>query len=404
MTRYNPVMTYVPRLLLLFSLALLPVVAADNTAVAVAGFDELVRQDYAALSRRFSPQMAAALPAEKLSSAVGPALQSLGALRGARPQPQMAPGQGLQVFTFPAVFEKGKIQVVIAVNAEGQIAGLRLLPAPPDEAKPGELTVNTGDLRLPATLTVPAGDGPFPAVVLVHGSGPHDRDETIAANAPFRDLAEGLAARGIATLRYVKRTKQYPQRPVATVKEEVIDDAVNALALARTQTRIDPNRVFLLGHSPGGYLAPRIAAQDGRVAGIILLAANARPILEAAKEQIEYIGARPETLDLVKSAAPDSYWRDLDLYDPVASARNVRAPILALQGERDYQVTFKDFEMWRQGLKSRTDVVFKTYPKLNHLFLEGEGKPMPAEYSVPGHIPAYVMDDIAAFIRNPAGK
>jgi dipeptidyl aminopeptidase/acylaminoacyl peptidase len=225
----------------------------------------------------------------------------------------------------------------------------------------------------------------------------------VGANAPFKDLAEGLAARGVATLRYVKRTKQY-QSPVATVKEEVIDDALSALALARQQPGVDLQRVFLLGHSMGGYLAPRIAQGDPALAGIVLLAGSVRPILDLAREQLQYLGAPPSMLDTLRASAPASYWDDLAGYDPVALARKVQAPFLILQGERDYQVTMTDFNLWKEGLKARQDVTLKSYPKLNHLFLEGEGKSLPAEYSTPGHIPAYVLDDIAAFVKKPAGR
>jgi dienelactone hydrolase len=381
-----------------------PAAAADPRSIAEAAFDELLRQDFAALAVRFSPQMSAALPQEKLAAAVGPVLKSLGALQGGRPQPQVSSTQGVEVYTFPAVFERARMNVVVAIDAQGRVAGLRLMPPSPEPPKPGELVVESSDLKLPAVLTVPEGPGPFPVVVLVHGSGPHDQDETVAANAPFRDLAEGLAARGVATLRYVKRTKQYPQRPVATVQDEVIEDALAAIALARKQNRIDPKRVFLLGHSLGGYLAPRIAAADPSLSGLILLAANARPILELAREQLEYLGAPPETLEKLRGAAPASYWADLEKYDPIAAAAKLPKPMLILQGERDYQVTMKDFGIWKSALGGRKDVILKSYPKLNHLFLEGEGKSLPAEYGKPGRIPGYVLDDIAAFVRTPPGK
>jgi dipeptidyl aminopeptidase/acylaminoacyl peptidase len=309
----------------------------------------------------------------------------------------------MDVFVFPCDFAAAKINIVITVNSAGQLAGLRLMPSAPEPVKPGELVVATGSIRLPATLALPTGAGPFPVVVLVHGSGPNDRDETVGANAPFKDLAEGLAARGVATLRYVKRTKQVPSS-VATVKEEVIDDALSALALARQQPGVDPKRVFLLGHSMGAYLAPRIAQGDPALAGIVLLAGSVRPMLDLAREQLQYLGAPLSVLDTLKAAAPQTYWDDLASYDPVALARKVQAPFLILQGERDYQVTMKEFELWREGLKARQDVTLKSYPKLNHLFLEGEGKSLPAEYSTPGHIPAYVLDDIAAFVKKPAGK
>jgi len=380
-----------------------PLRAADSRSVAESAFDELVRQDFAALAKRFSPQMRAAAPEDRMAAQLGSAVKSLGPLRGARPQPRIGRVQNNDVFVFPAEFQNSRANILISINADGQVAGLFFQPPDPEPPKPGELLVVTGDIRLPATLTLPEGSGPFPAVVLVHGSGPHDRDETVAANAPFKDLAEGLARRGIATLRYVKRTKQYP-RLVATVKEEVIDDAVSALALLRQQPKIDAKRIYLLGHSLGGYLAPRIAQRDSTVAGVILQAGNVRPVEELAREQIAYLGAPPEVLEQLKRAAPASYWDDLKAYDPAGAAQKLAVPFLVLQGERDYQVTMKDFELWRTALKGRRDATLKSYPKLNHLFLEGEGKSLPAEYSKPGHIPAYVLDDIAAFIKGSSGN
>ena len=377
--------------------------AADSRAIADGAFDEFIRQDFASLAKRFSPEMSAALPLEKLAG-VSPVLKQLGALRTGRPTPQIMAVQGMNVFIYTCDFSMTRMNIVITVNPAGQIAGLQIAPPPAEAPKPGELVVVTDSIKLPATLALPTGTGPFPIVVLVHGSGPNDRDETVGANAPFKDLAEGLAARGVATLRYVKRTKQYPQSPVATVKEEVIDDALSALALARQQPGVDPQRVFLLGHSMGAYLAPRIAQGGPAPAGIVLLAGSVRPILDLAREQLQYLRAPLSMLDTLRASAPASYWDDLAGYDPVALARKVQAPFLILQGERDYQVTMTDFNLWREGLKARQDVTLKSYPKLNHLFLEGEGKSLPAEYSTPGHIPAYVLDDIAAFVKKPAGK
>lgn len=380
-----------------------PLHAADSRGIAESAFDELVRQDFPALAKRFSPQMRAAAPEDRMPAQLGSAVNSLGPLRGARPQPRIGRVQNNDVFVFPAEFQNSRANILISINADGQVAGLFFQPPDPEPPQPGELVVVTGEIRLPATLTLPEGSGPFPAAVLVHGSGPHDRDETVAANAPFKDLAEGLARRGVATLRYVKRTRQYP-RPVATVKEEVIDDAVSALALLRRQPRIDAKRVFLLGHSLGGYLAPRIAQRDSAVAGVILLAGFVRPLEEVAREQIAYLGAPPEAMGQFKRTAPASYWDDLSTYDPAGAAQKLAVPFLVLQGERDYAVTMKDFELLRAALKGRRDATLKSYPKLNHLFLEGEGKSLPAEFSKPGHIPAYVLDDIAAFIKGSTGK
>jgi hypothetical protein len=95
---------------------------------------------------------------------------------------------------------------------------------------------------------------------------------------------------------------------------------------------------------------------------------------------------------------PASYWLDLRGYWPAETAKSLKIPMLILRAERDYQVTAADFEGWRKSLSARTDIEFKSYSKLNHFFIEGEGKSTQAEYDQPGNIPAYVIEDIAAWI------
>ena len=137
---------------------------------------------------------------------------------------------------------------------------------------------------------MPKGKGPFPGLVLVQGSGPHDRDETVGGSKPFKDLAWGLASRGIAVLRYVKRTKQYPTIDAApTMTAETVDDAVRAAELLSRQSEIDLQRIFVLGHSQGGYMMPRIMQRDAGLAGVIVMAGNVRPLDELIVEQTEYL-------------------------------------------------------------------------------------------------------------------
>ncbi|MBC7258671.1 MAG: alpha/beta fold hydrolase [Chloroflexi bacterium] len=281
---------------------------------------------------------------------------------------------------------------------------------------------------MPATLTMPNGPGPFPAVVLVHGSGPNDRDESIGPNKPFKDLAWGLATRGVAVLRYEKRTKQCPAQMMQsmstlTVNEEVVNDALAAVAYLRGVPAVDPDRVFILGHSLGGTVAPRIAARDPRLAGLILLAASNRNLADLMVEQNEYLATLDGTVTAEEAQALDqlckqvervkaldfkegevilgagrAYWADILAYDPVATARSLTVPMLILQGERDYQVTRVDFAAWKDGLAGRAGVQFKSYPALNHLFIAGSGQPNPGEYDVPGNVAREVVDDIAAWI------
>jgi dienelactone hydrolase len=282
---------------------------------------------------------------------------------------------------------------------------------------------------------LPSGKGPFPAVVLVHGSGPNDRDETVGANKPFRDLAEGLASQGIAVLRYEKRTKQHGARMAAslsnfTVRDETIDDALAAVELLRRTEGIDAKKIFVLGHSLGGMLVPRIGAADARVAGFVVFAGATRPLEDTMVRQFEYLAALDGTVSEAERAnientkrqaarikelkagdaataavnglllgAPPGYWLDLRGYDPPQAARALKRPLLILQGERDFNVTMDDFRNWRTALAGHKEIEFKSYPKLDHLFYEGEGAATGADYDRPRNIPRYVIDDIAAWVK-----
>ena len=97
--------------------------------------------------------------------------------------------------------------------------------------------------------------------------------------------------------------------------------------------------------------------------------------------------------------APRSYWADIVSYRPVETAARLAQPLLVLQAERDYQVTMQDYGLWRTGLLKCRNVSFKSYPKLNHLLQEGTGKATPDEYQQPSSVPAYVLDDLARFVR-----
>jgi dipeptidyl aminopeptidase/acylaminoacyl peptidase len=293
------------------------------------------------------------------------------------------------------------------------------------------VTVGAGEWSLPGTLTMPVGRGPFPGLVLVHGSGPHDRDESIGPNKPFRDLAWGLANAGIAVLRYEKRTSEYKEKFATlrsfTVREETIDDAVLAVASLRNNPRINAQKIFVLGHSLGGMLAPRIAEADPRIAGLVLLAGASRHLSEIVVDQMEYLGMTDASLIDPKLAMaslrheatrvmnpdlpldipaselllelPASYWRDLTAYHPADAAAGLRIPMLILQGGRDYQVTLTDLRGWHDALEGRMDVVEKVYPDLNHLFMTGNGKSTPAEYEIPGQVAEQVISDIGSWIK-----
>ncbi len=299
-----------------------------------------------------------------------------------------------------------------------------------------KITVGEGtDFPLNGLLTLPEDvSSPVPAVVLVHGSGASNMDEKVMKLTPFRDLAEGLAKHGVASLRYDKRTFVYGRKMakmLATAKEETIDDAILAVKLLKKDPRIDPERVFLLGHSMGAMLAPRIDAEGADCRGLILLAGTpfrmedivVRQLGQAAGKGLlgkivtweqKVYGKKFEGLyDMPDEEAKKKKWAGgLTLYYFKEMGRKTAdeyllesaKPVLILQGGKDFQVLAEeDFAAFRERLKDRPDTFFKLYPTLNHAFVEGiydDILKATKDYSIERHIGEEVIGDIASFILN----
>lgn len=341
-------------------------------------------------------------------------------------------------------FEKFIINAKVVFDEDGKISGLWFQPEktefdykPPlyaDTLSFSESEINFGaeGWELPGILTLPEDVDKPPVVILVHGSGPQDRDETIGNNKPFKDLAWGLASVGIAVFRFDKRTLVHSEKFVdimdsITVYEEIIEDVLYAIDYLKNTDQIDSERIFVLGHSLGGYEAPKIAQLSQDLNGIIILAGNTRPHDDLIIDQINYIFSLDgviteqeslyfEQLDLqievlrsdsfnintpaqlLPLGLPASYWIDLKEYDPVKTAHELDIPILILQGERDYQVKMIDFQGWKDGLSDRSNVEFISYPDLNHLFVEGDEMSVPDEYNSEGHVFEKVIEDISNWI------
>lgn len=424
-----------------------------------ASLNALVRNDYKSVGKDFAPAFASRFSPSKVEHA----WQSVQAAAGNYQSHGVARLQtlgGQSVVVTPIKFAHAPWDSLFMCDSHNQITNAQLMPASQlDNAidanrRAAEVktqvkaTTETNGVRveplpvpspygpLRGALTLPAGNGPFPAVVLVGGSGPNNLDEAVGGSKPFRDIADGLAAAGIASLRYDKRQTDYPVKMSAnahlTVDEEETDDALTAAHLLANQHEVDPHRVFLLGHSEGGMLAPRIGQRDPGLAGIIMLATPARKLLAVSREQEreqgqrlglpanriraseKQLAAEEQLLDSANpklppqgsfSGAPQSWWLSLHDYDQVAVAKSLSLPMLILQGDSDFQVSPKrDFDAWKNALVGKLDVTFKLYPGLSHLFTPAGKTLTTADYTKPAEVDPNVIRDIVSWMTVQAAS
>jgi len=406
---------------------------------------------FAEIRDLFAPQLRAMVTAEALQVAWAAEFGRRGPVSSVGAPVREPAGPGVVVVRVPVTCERGELTLVVSVHEAGWLTGIQLAPAsaaqptgpwePPAYADPAkfdeqDVTVGSGPLAVPGTLSLPHQPGPRPAVLLLAGSGPMDRDETIGRNKPFKDLAWGLASRGVAVLRFDKVTYAHPSEVKkaqdVTVADEYVPQAVAAVHLLRQHAAVDAGRVFLLGHSLGGTVAPRVAAVEPSVAGLVILAGGAQPLHWAIVRQARYLAsldpqmaaaAQPaiealsEQARLVDSpelsaspaselpfGVPASYWLDLRGYNPVAVAAALGKPILILQGGRDYQATVPDdLARWKAGLAHRPDVAIRVYAPDNHMFFPGTGPSAPAEYEPAQHVDPAVVADIASWLTAVSG-
>lgn len=276
-----------------------------------------------------------------------------------------------------------------------------------------------------------------PAVVFVHGSGSSNMDEKVGKLTPFKDLAEGLAQLGIASVRYDKRSFAHPfkilREKIITVKEETIEDAIRATELLKRDSRIDKDNIFIAGHSMGGMLAPRIDAEGGNYKGLILMAGSPRRLEEImldqneavmrsgkgllqwfVKTQVAKISAMFEGMyelsdeetkkKKVGNGTTLYYFKEMGEHQSSNYLVKLEKPILIMQGEKDFQATLEnDFAAYKELLNDKKNVTFKVYENLNHLFVPSVyGNIMKAmkEYKVEQHIGKNVIKDLADWIFN----
>lgn len=298
-----------------------------------------------------------------------------------------------------------------------------------DEKK---IKIGDGDNKIDGILTMPKEALKPPVVILVQGSGQSDMDETISKvgkNKPFKDIAEGLAEKGIATIRYNKRFYQYPKLAPKnlTIQDEVLNDVNFAINLAYNNEDLDNKKIYVLGHSLGGMLAPEIAKNNKEVTGIISLAGSPRKlediILDQNKavldkmtdktesEKATLLGQVQDEVNKVKAIKANDesttifgvnseYWGSLNNINIPEIVKGLNIPMLFLQGDADFQVyTDVDFKAWKDILNGNNNATFKSYQNLNHLFMQTSDKGDVTEYDIHGNVDKAVISDIADWIN-----
>ncbi|MBD3335601.1 MAG: alpha/beta fold hydrolase [Candidatus Eisenbacteria bacterium] len=365
------------------------------------------------------------VPAEEMELRIGPVRVHLVVESGTgRLLQASVPSQGLR-FELREMRRGGDVVYRTAERRRRETEGYREL----------ELQFDSGGLTLTGSLTLPQDEGPFPAVLFLAGSGPMDRDATMGPNAPLRSLAHELARRGFASYRFDKRTYLYPHKldPVqVTLDEEILDDAEAALRLLMGRVDVREDQVFVVGHSLGATAALLLDPPAPGLRGAVLLAPMGRPFTEVLASQMRYIRELAEAeeppaqstiafterilaqLDSLRAGtlpeermilgAPAEYILDLEQRDVIGGAHRLDAPILILQGGKDYQVTEEDAQLLEQQLAAQgIEVTVKIFPELGHHFMPIEGTPRPEAYETPGRLDRRVVDHIANWMRERMG-
>ena len=420
--------------------------ALNEDAILVAS--ELMSGDFDRVHARFSPELASELDASELGSVWAATVEVLGShLEHISCTGEVRDGYYIAVCR--ELYDGGGLDIQVTYTSEGSIAGVYLSYSDSDIPDKSASFV-TEDIILAAeaetplggTLTLPANVENPPIVILVQGSGALDRNETIYTNKPFKDIAEGLAELGVASLRYDKRYYSYPDRAeqlgaAITLRDEVLDDLDAAITLLRTDERFSESRIYVLGHSLGGMLMPFIAVEHPNLSGVISMAGSLRELWEISYDQVQAAlgelapssSLSDEDRALLKaqteqaeqdisilrgdlSEIPEdrlllgmytSYWRSAAELCGMNYIDRVEIPMLILQGSADFQVSAeKDYPLWQEKLSGRDNVEFHLYEGLNHLMMPTQGKSDISEYQTPEHVSPEVVADIAEFIISTA--
>ncbi len=299
-----------------------------------------------------------------------------------------------------------------------------------------EQNISFGDSQweLEGTLTIPKNViGNAPLVILVQGFGSHDRDLTLGKNKIFKDIAWGLASKGIAVFRYDKRTFTYQNKVAKQIDldfdDVIVDDVLAAINKLHASGLVNNKKIYVAGHSLGGYLLPRVIKNSDKLAGAIFLAPLGRNIAEVMLDQYKYFANMDGKIDDNEAKSikafttqvnnskialqndrilpkdlpfglPGSFWKYLDNYKLEEFAKDVNIPTLFLQGKNDFQVTEKDWKIWESIFSNKKDCTMMKLDNLDHIFHNSLANPTPQDYLKYNHVDKTLVDAIFNWLNN----
>lgn len=383
----------------------------------------LVNKDGAKAHTFFDDSIAQQVPTEQLNAVQEQVLGKMGKIVRT-----LGINNQQENYFYYTQFEKEKLDIQISFNDKNKIIGFFFVPHKEfTEQNPKDtLNIKSDGLVIKGTLLKPTNNDRKNLVILVHGSGATDRNETIGENTPFKDIATYLQDHGISSYRYDKRTFSYPESftSQSTVYDETINDAVNITNYFKKKEEFRGYNIVVLGHSLGGYLIPLIA-QKANADKYIVASGNARPLEEVIVDQFSYLNSLDSNtvskaeLSIIKSEVDflhssnfnlkteksklpmglsAAYWTVLINYKPLQEVKKIKQPILFMQGGRDYQVKEEDFLLWKGSLKDKKNATFQYYPQLSHIYISGSGNPAPSDYSIKRNLDEKFLKDLSDFI------
>lgn len=416
----------------------------------------LVEERFHAVVSAFAPSLAEHHPVEELEEVWYRTLQRYGRYKSHRFGEVIEKDSSLS-YLYVIKCASAVLAVVVAYDQRGQVIAFVLRPpeGEPIKAQPFWVVpafvdiaktiyqipdyVDTslfneveflmqGAIPVPATMTVAKTDEPNPMVILFQGFGPTDRDETIGDIKPLRDIAWGLASRGIASIRFDCRS--YTQTPEViagfNIDSYLLDDIAAMVAYTRLKSAIfDTTRIFIAGHGLGGMAAALAVQRDTGLAGVLLLSTPARPfnelLLETVRSDMATLASNSKAekerlldiagiLELLKNRrlpaeemvlfAPARVWYDLMDNNHVEISRQLDLPVLIVHSGRDFEATDRDFDIWKELSTSNHNIRLKKYDDLNHFYQPGSARAGKLEYGTnTAPVDQRVIDDIAAWIK-----